>query len=96
MTTTEAWKSSSYSPSKTALLLLDYENAHVGIIQGHGRKDTVVNSTKRLLTTARKNKVAIVHCLITKLDPPATSKGTEKWLSMTKPALSAIPEINGC
>ncbi|KAK7750528.1 hypothetical protein SLS62_007504 [Diatrype stigma] len=94
MATTEPWKPSSYSPSKTALLLLDYENAHVDMIQDPSRKDAVVNSTKRLLTTARKNNVAIVHCLMdTKMDPPATSKGTEKWLSMIKPALSAMPEM---
>ncbi|RYO77624.1 hypothetical protein DL764_010200 [Monosporascus ibericus] len=27
------------------------------------------------------------------MDPPATSKGTEEWLSAIKPALSAMPEM---
>ncbi|KAI5917509.1 putative hydrolase protein [Camillea tinctor] len=93
-TTQEPWKPSSYGPSKTALLLLDYENAHVGMIQDAGRREKVVHSTKRLLTAARENNVVIVHGLMdTASDPPATSKGTEKWQSVIKPMLAANPEL---
>ncbi|KAI1400086.1 putative hydrolase protein [Hypoxylon fuscum] len=94
MATKDPWKPSSYSPSKTALLLLDYEKAHIDMISDPKRGEAVVNSTKRLLTTARENNVAVVHCLMdTTSDPPATSKGSEKWHSMIKPLLSANPEM---
>ncbi|RYP56100.1 hypothetical protein DL771_012163 [Monosporascus sp. 5C6A] len=94
MATKDPWKPSSYSPSKTALLLLDYENAHIDMIQDPKRKETLIDSAKKLLFTARKNNVAVVHCLMdTATDPPTTSKGTEKWFSMIKPALSAMPEM---
>ncbi|KAI0886351.1 putative hydrolase protein [Annulohypoxylon maeteangense] len=92
--TSEPWKPSSYSPSKTALLLLDYENAHVNMIQDQERREKVIHSTKQLLTAARENNVAIVHCLMdTTIDPPKTSKGTEKWQSMIKPMLTANPDM---
>ncbi|RYP25583.1 hypothetical protein DL768_011460 [Monosporascus sp. mg162] len=85
-------KPSSYPPSKTALLLLDYQNVLVNMIQDSERKEKLVESAKTLLATARKNHVAIVHCLMdTNKDPPVTSKVTEQWLSVHKPALSANP-----
>ncbi|KAI0402784.1 putative hydrolase protein [Xylaria palmicola] len=88
------WSPSSYSPSKTALLLLDYENAHVSMIQNPEEREKVVQSTKRLLTAARENNVAIVHCIMdTTLNPPPTSKGTEKWQSVIKPMLAGHPEL---
>lgn len=94
MATEDPWRPSSYNPSKTALLLLDYENAHIDMIPDPKTKEIVVNSTKRLLTAARENNVAIVHCLMdTTQDPPIMSKGTEKWLSVIKPLLLANPEM---
>ncbi|KAI0205135.1 putative hydrolase protein [Astrocystis sublimbata] len=90
----EPWKPSSYGPSKTALLLLDYENAHVNMIPSSEEREKVVQSAKRLLTVARENNVAIVHCLMdTTYDPPPTSKGSEKWQSMIKPMLAANPDM---
>jgi nicotinamidase-related amidase len=94
MAAKDPWKPSSYGPSKTALLLLDYEKAHVDMIQDAKKKELLVASTKELLTTARKRNVAVVHCLMdTKTDPPPINKGTEKWHSMIKPLLSANPEL---
>ncbi|KAI0379268.1 putative hydrolase protein [Hypomontagnella monticulosa] len=93
-TTNDPCRPSSYGSPETALLLLDYENAHVNMIQGPERRGNVVSSTKKLLTAARENKVAIVHCLMdTDQDPPTTSKGTKKWQSMIKPMLAANPEM---
>lgn len=58
------------------------------------RREKVINSAKRLLMAARENNVAIVHCLMdTTIDPPTTSKGTEKWQSIIKPMLAAQPEL---
>ncbi|KAI4591692.1 hypothetical protein KJ359_012667 [Pestalotiopsis sp. 9143b] len=94
MATSEPWKPSSYTKSQTALLLLDYETAHIDMIEDPKKKEAVINATKTLLTTARENGVAIVHSLMdTTVDPPATNKGTEKWLSIVKPLLAANPEI---
>lgn len=94
MAARDPWKPSSYGPSKTALLLLDYEKAHIDMIEDPKAKETVIMSTKKLLATARENNVAILHCLMdTTSDPPITNKGTEKWHSMIKPLLAANPDI---
>lgn len=94
MATSEPWKPSSYTKSQTALLLLDYEKAHIDMIEDSKKREAVINATKTLLTTARENGVAIVHSLMdTAVDPPATNKGTEKWKSIVKPLLAANPDI---
>ena len=94
MAAQDPWKPSSYGPSKTALLLLDYEKAHIDMIEDPKRREAVIIATKKLLTTARENNVAIVHCLMdTTSDPPRTNKGTEKWHSTIKPMLAANPDI---
>jgi nicotinamidase-related amidase len=94
MATKEPCKPSSYGPSQTALLLLDYEKAHIDMIQDAKKREQVINATKKLLKTARENNITIVHCLMdTATDPPATNKGSEKWQSLVKPMLVANPEI---
>jgi len=94
MAAQDPWKPSSYGPSKTALLLLDYEKAHIDMIEDLKRREEVVSSTKKILMAARENNVAIVHCLMdTTSDPPATNKGSEKWHSTIKPLLAANPDI---
>ncbi|KAI0112212.1 putative hydrolase protein [Nemania sp. FL0031] len=93
-TSGEAWKPGSYGPSKTALLLLDYENAHVNMIDKPEEREKVIQSTKQLLTAARENNVAIVHCLMdASLDPPPTGKGNENWYSVLKPMVAKHPEM---
>ncbi|RYP09151.1 hypothetical protein DL765_008542 [Monosporascus sp. GIB2] len=95
MSSNDPCKPSSYPPSKTALLLLDYQNVLVNMIQDSERKEKLVKAAKTLLATARKNNVAIVHCLMdTNKDPPANSKVTEQYLSVHKPALSAHPILS--
>ncbi|KAK6219324.1 hypothetical protein LQW54_002312 [Pestalotiopsis sp. IQ-011] len=77
-----------------ALLHLDYETAHIDMIEDPEKREAVVDATKTLLTTARENDVAIVHSLMdTATDPPAINKGTEKWQSIVKPLLAANPDM---
>ncbi|KAH8658323.1 putative hydrolase protein [Xylariales sp. PMI_506] len=93
MSSKDLHKPSAYGASKTALLLLDYQNVLVNMIQDPETKQKLIESVKALMAAARKNNVAIVHCLIdTQVDPPATNKTMETWESVHKPMLSAIPD----
>lgn len=83
-----------YGPSQTALLFLDYQNVLVNMITDQEERTKLIESAKKLLATARKNKVAVIHCLIdTKIDPPPTSKIYDQWFTIHKPALEATPEL---
>ncbi|RYP68061.1 hypothetical protein DL771_006902 [Monosporascus sp. 5C6A] len=83
-----------YGPSQTALLFLDYQNVLINMITDQGERSNLINSAKQLLATARKNRVAIIHCLIdTDINPPRTSKIYEQWFTINKPALEAMPEL---
>ncbi|KAF3022945.1 hypothetical protein E8E14_006346 [Neopestalotiopsis sp. 37M] len=85
----DASKPEGYPPSKTALLLLDYQNALFGMIQDEKTKRNLVDSAKELLEAARTNKVAIFHCTMDiGLDPPPTNKTSEKWHTELKPLLA--------
>lgn len=89
----EASKPEGYPPSKTALLLLDYQNALFSMIQDEATKDKLVNSAKKLMEAARNNKVAIFHCTMDiDLDPPPTNKTSEKWHTELKSILAGNPE----
>lgn len=89
-----ASKPEGYPPSKTALLLLDYQNVLVNMIQDPEKKRKLVDSAKTLLETAREHKVAIIHCTMDiGLDPPPTNKVSEAWHTLHKPAFSGMPEI---
>ncbi|KAI1323038.1 putative hydrolase protein [Xylariaceae sp. FL0255] len=80
--TKDPWNPTSHESSQTALLLLDYENAHV------------VQTVKQLLGLARKNGVAVIHCpMDTASDPSPTSKGNVKWHSIVKSAIFQNPSI---
>ncbi|GAP91920.1 putative isochorismatase hydrolase protein [Rosellinia necatrix] len=92
--TIEPWKPSSHGPSKTALLPLDHETAHVGMVSDTEGGDNVVKSSKTLLEAARRNNVAVLHCLMdTSSDPLPTSKGNEKWHALIKPMIAANPDM---
>lgn len=94
MSSYDASKPEGYPPSKTALLMLDYQNILVNMIQDPERKKKLVEAAKTLLETARKNQVAIIHCTMdTSLDPPPTNKVSEAWHTAHKPAFSSMPEI---
>lgn len=94
MNSYDASKPEGYPPSKTALLLLDYQNVLVNMIQDPEKKQKLVDSAKTLLETAREQKVATIHCTMDiGLDPPPTNKVSEAWHTQHKPAFSAMPGI---
>ncbi|KAF7531876.1 hypothetical protein G7054_g8476 [Neopestalotiopsis clavispora] len=88
----DASKPEGYPPSKTALLLLDYQNALLDMIQDETTKKELVDSAEKLLKAARKNKVAIFHCTMDiGLDPPPTNKTSEAWHTLLKSKLAGKP-----
>ncbi|OTA97380.1 hypothetical protein M434DRAFT_391846 [Hypoxylon sp. CO27-5] len=92
MSSNDLYKPSAYPPSKTALLFLDYQNILVNMVPSPA-KEKLIHSAENLLAAARKNNVAILHCIIdTNLDPAATNKVNETWVTQYKPALSADPQ----
>ncbi|KAG8427159.1 hypothetical protein J3459_007474 [Metarhizium acridum] len=85
-----------YPPAKTALLLLDYHNIIVDMIQPLEEKDRVVNTANSLLKTARESSATIVHCVIDMNAQPAeTSKMRQRWESTYKPLAVSAPERLG-
>lgn len=83
-----------YGPSETALLFLDYQNVLFQMITDDAERQSIIDSAKALLSTARKNGYNIIHCLIdTSIDPPETSKIYEQWFTVNKPILEAYPEL---
>ncbi|KJZ78674.1 hypothetical protein HIM_02065 [Hirsutella minnesotensis 3608] len=83
-----------YAPSQTALLLLDYHNYIVNMIQPVEQQDAVVSSVKGLIKAARDSSVPVIHCLIDfKQEPAATSRMKQRWDTTLKPLLSSTPEV---
>lgn len=82
-----------YPPSKTALLLLDYHNTLVNMIQPPEEQAKLLSSVGDLISAARENSVPTVHCLIDfGAEPAQTSRATERWETMYKPLLLSKPE----
>ncbi|PNY21217.1 isochorismatase family protein YecD [Tolypocladium capitatum] len=82
-----------YPPSKTALLLLDYHNLIINMVQPTEEQAKLLSSVRDLIGAARANSVPIVHCLIDfGAEPAQTSKAKERWETMFKPLLSSTPE----
>lgn len=82
-----------YPPSKTALLLLDYHNFIVDMINPPEDKTKVLNAAKALLQAARDNSATVVHCLVDiNSEPAQTSKMRERWDTTYKPMAAAAPE----
>lgn len=82
-----------YPPAKTALLLLDYHNFIVDMINPPEEKTKVLNAAGALLKAARDNSATIVHCLIDiNSEPVPTSKMRERWGTTYKPMVASAPE----
>ncbi|PHH79590.1 hypothetical protein CDD80_4352 [Ophiocordyceps camponoti-rufipedis] len=82
-----------YPPSQTALLLLDYHNHIVNMIQPEEQKKAVTSSVSALVSTARANGVAIIHCLIDfTAEAPPSSKMKDRWDGTYKPLVASTPE----
>ncbi|KAI1191343.1 Isochorismatase hydrolase [Nemania serpens] len=75
----EPCEPSAYSPSQTALIFIDYSNAVVSYL---ANDSPLIPAAEKLLAAARKNKVAIVHCLEDlKSYPASTNKLFRNWNS---------------
>ncbi|KAI3324139.1 Isochorismatase hydrolase [Xylariaceae sp. AK1471] len=93
MPSTNPYEPSAYPPSQTALLFLDYQNFLVNMVPSP-TNESLCNAVKTLLTAARENDVAILHCLAdTSLEPDPTSKVAATWETQYKPLLSANPQL---
>lgn len=94
MTSNDSYKPSAYPPSKTALLLLDYQNVLLDMVPWP-RNKTVISAAERLLEAARDNQVAVLHCIVDvhHSDPRPTSKAAATWETRYKPAFSADPHL---
>jgi nicotinamidase-related amidase len=85
---------SHHNPSATALLLLDYHSKYLDFIQDADAKSNLISAVKTLISTARANKIPILHCLIdTNKDPAPTSKLFERWHTTAKPAFMENPAL---
>lgn len=94
MSATALNKPTGYPPHKTALLLMDYHNFIVGMIQSPEIKQQVLSKVEKLAAVARKNSVPILHCLVDGTqDPLSTSKATDRWKSQLKPTITSQPEL---
>ena len=68
-----------YPASKTALLLLDYQNITVDFLPEQDRF-TAITTAAGLRQWASENSIAAFHCLVDMNRPPkATSKMSERW-----------------
>ncbi|KAI1108328.1 Isochorismatase hydrolase [Nemania sp. NC0429] len=94
MTSSDLYKPSAYPPSKTALLLLDYQNVLLDMVPG-ARKKAVISAAETLLDAARDNDVVILHCIVDvhNAQPAATSKASATWETQYKPAFFADPHL---
>ncbi|KAI9147426.1 hypothetical protein HJFPF1_12446 [Paramyrothecium foliicola] len=85
---------SSYTASETALLLFDCMNFHVSMIQDTEKKQQFIEPINTLLATARKNRVAIIHCHVdVKGELTDFNKIKEKWMTIYRPMLEVTPEL---
>lgn len=83
-----------YPPQKTALLLLDFHNFIVNMVQPQETKNGVLSRVQNLAEVARKNSVPVIHCLIDGTqDPPSTSKIADRWNNTLKSSLESQPEL---
>ncbi|KAJ6440586.1 hydrolase protein [Purpureocillium lavendulum] len=83
-----------HPPAKTALLLLDYQNYIVNMIDPPEVRSKVVDAATALLKAARAAKSPIFHCHIDfETEPVPTSKLTDRWDSALKPMLASNPEF---
>ncbi|GAP89387.1 putative isochorismatase hydrolase protein [Rosellinia necatrix] len=93
MASNDLHQPAAYPPSKTALLLLDYQNMLVEMMPSPG-KESLIESVSALQAAARKNNVAILHCTMdTAVPPPATNKVAATWDAQFKPIFSANPHL---
>lgn len=82
-----------HPPAKTALLLLDYQNYIVNMINPPAVQSKVVEAAGALLKAAREASAPIFHCHIDfASEPVPTSKITDRWESALKPMLASSPE----
>ncbi|KAG9942167.1 hypothetical protein KCU85_g9306, partial [Aureobasidium melanogenum] len=67
-----------YSPSQTALLLLDFHNVVVEKLGG-AAAPAALNTAAQLRTWAKSRGIVVIHALIdTNASPPPTAKGAER------------------
>lgn len=85
---------SSYPPSATALLLLDYHGLLVQSIQPQNVRETLISSVQQLIEAARQNSIPIIHGLVDfHGQPHEASKMTERWNTTYKPMIAKSPEV---
>lgn len=83
----------SYSPSETALLLLDYHVMLLARCPSDDIRKGIISAGTTLLDAARAGKSPIVHSLISfAVDPAPTSLIYDRWMTSIKPTVVSNPE----
>lgn len=94
MSATASNKPAAYPPRKTALLLMDFHNFIVGMMQPQETRQQALSKVQNLAQVARQNSVPVLHCLINgSQDPAPTSKMTDRWESTLKPTITSQPDL---
>ncbi|KAJ2983478.1 hypothetical protein NQ176_g671 [Zarea fungicola] len=82
-----------YAPAQTALLLLDYHNLLVDMIQPQDTKEKLCGHVQKLVQTARASGSPIVHALVSFAEEPlARSKLRSYFEKNYKPLLASSPQ----
>ncbi len=82
-----------YPPEKTALMLLDFHQLAVDMIQPQETRDRLCHDVQDLLKSARANGSPVVHAMIGFHEEPlAKSKVRPSFESKYKPLLTSAPE----
>ncbi|KAJ3496077.1 hypothetical protein NLG97_g2923 [Lecanicillium saksenae] len=82
-----------YPPKKTALMLLDFHQLIVDMIQPQNTRERLCSDIQRLLKAARVNGSPVVHAMIDfDEEPLPKSKIRPNFAAKYKPLLSSTPE----
>lgn len=82
-----------YPPEKTALMLLDFHQLIVDMMQPQETRDRLCQNIQSLLKSARTNKSPVVHAMIGFNEKPqAKSKIGPSFESKYKPLIASSPE----
>ncbi|KAL6405275.1 Isochorismatase hydrolase [Ilyonectria robusta] len=70
-----------YSPSETAVLLLDYHTKFHDFIQPTDRVGGMISTAEDLVTWARESGLLIIHCLLDVWNqrPPNNTRANDRW-----------------
>lgn len=89
--TAKPYEPSAYKPSETALIFID---CHSAVLSNLADYNPLIQEAKKLLATAHKNNIAILHCLTNVNSEPAqTNKLVDTQNATKKRHFSKNPKL---